>query len=218
MSFDKNEQISQFEIPDPHYFPGDLDRDQQEELLSSIREIVHHAPLFHPVMPRSGKPFSVRMTNCGALGWVSDKNGYRYQDHHPVTGKPWPNIPPSLISLWKRHVSPDILPQACLINFYDADAKMGLHQDRDEEKSAFDIPVLSISLGDDCVFRYGRTVRKGGTKALTLKSGDVVILGGETRLAYHGVTKIIPGTSTLLKGNGRVNLTLRRVTAPGTPS
>ena len=193
------------------HIPGHLDRDEQQSLLEDIRAVVVQAPLYRPEMPRSGKPFSVRMTNCGELGWVADKGGYRYQDLHPVTGAPWPPIPERLLKLWDDLTGYPGPPQACLVNFYDTGARMGLHQDRDE--SDFSAPVLSISLGDACLFRIGGTERRQPTRSFRLESGDVVILGGESRLAFHGVDRIYPTTSTLLKDGGRINLTLRRVTA-----
>ena len=154
---------------------------------------------------------SVRMTNCGPLGWVTDKErGYRYQETHPVTGAPWPPIPDQLLDLWRAVADHRDPPQACLINFYPAGARMGLHQDRDEEELS--APVVSVSLGDDCLFRIGGVRRSDPTTSLRLHSGDVVVLGGESRLAFHGVDRIYPGTSTLLKSEGRINLTLRRVT------
>lgn len=162
-------------------------------------------------MPGTGKPMSVKMTNCGALGWMTDKErGYRYQPTHPFTGKPWPPIPVELIDLWQSLAGYPKPPEACLVNFYSDDAKMGLHQDRDEND--LQAPVLSISLGNTCLFRVGGLDRKDGTGSFRLSSGDVVILGGEGRLAFHGVDRIYPGTSTLLKNGGRINLTLRRVT------
>ena len=192
------------------HIPGHLDRDEQKSLLDDIRAVVRQAPLYRPEMPRSGKPFSVRMTNCGELGWVADKSGYRYQDRHPVTGAPWPPIPERLLKLWNDLTGYAVPPQACLVNFYESSARMGLHQDRDE--SDFSAPVLSISLGDSCLFRIGGTERGQPTRSFRLESGDVVILGGESRLAFHGVDRIYPTTSTLLKDGGRINLTLRRVT------
>lgn len=191
------------------HIPGHLDRDEQQSLLEEIRAVVRQAPLYRPEMPRSGKPFSVRMTNCGDLGWVADKAGYRYQDRHPVTAAPWPAIPARLLELWEELTGDAVPPQACLVNFYDSSARMGLHQDRDE--SDFSAPVLSISLGDACLFRIGGTERGQPTRSFRLESGDVVILGGESRLAFHGVDRIYPTTSTLLKDGGRINLTLRRV-------
>jgi len=162
-------------------------------------------------MPRTGKEMSVRMTNCGSLGWVTDKElGYRYQPMHPLTGAPWPPIPDALMQLWQEVAAYSRPPEACLVNFYTQDAKMGLHQDLDE--ADFSAPVVSVSLGDDCLFRVGQTTRDGGTKSFRLKSGDVVVLGGEGRLCFHGVDRIYPSTSALLKNGGRFNLTLRRVT------
>ncbi len=151
------------------------------------------------------------MSNCGPLGWVCDKlDGYRYQRQHPVTGKNWPQIPKSLLVIWQELSSFPHPPEACLINYYNASAKMGLHQDKDEED--FDAPVVSLSLGDSCLFRIGGTKRGGTTTSFKLKSGDAVILSGASRLAFHGVDRIYPDTSSLLKNGGRINLTLRRVT------
>lgn len=193
------------------HIPGHLDILAQQSMLEDIREVVRQAPLYRPEMPRSGKPLSVRMTNCGELGWVSDKAGYRYQDHHPVTGSPWPAVPESLLRLWLELAGDRRPPQACLVNCYDDSARMGLHQDRDEQD--FSAPVLSISLGDSCLFRVGGTERTHPTRSFRLESGDIVLLGGDSRMAFHGVDRIYPGTSTLLKDGGRINLTLRRVTA-----
>ena len=194
------------------YLPDYLDRDAQKALVAEIRAVVAEAPLYVPAMPRTGRPMSVRMTNCGTLGWVTDKaRGYRYQPEHPVTAKPWPPIPARLLALWKDLAGYDQPPEACLVNSYDDTAKMGMHQDSDE--ADFSAPVLSISLGDTCLFRVGGTDRKDKAVSLKLKSGDIVLLAGKSRLAYHGVTRTYPGTSTLLKNGGRINLTLRRVTA-----
>ena len=192
-----------------HFIPSFLDPNQQTALLDEIRTIITQAPLYHPTMPRTGKPLSVRMSNCGELGWVCDKSGYRYQDKHPVTGNPWPPIPRSLLDIWQEIAAYPQPPQACLINFYDDTAKMGMHQDKDE--SDFEAPVVSLSLGDTCLFRVGGTTRGGRTSSIKLQSGDAVVLSGESRLAFHGVDKVYPDTSTLLRNGGRVNLTLRRV-------
>ena len=192
------------------YLPDHFDRAAQAALLEDIRKVVESAPLYTPAMPKTGKEMSVRMTNCGELGWVTDKErGYRYQATHPVTGNPWPPIPDMLLELWRAVADHKQPPQACLVNFYSDSAKMGLHQDRDE--SDFSAPVVSVSLGDDCLFRVGGTKRNDPTQSFRLGSGDVVVLGGEGRLAFHGVDRIYPGTSTLLKNGGRINLTLRRV-------
>ncbi len=171
------------------------------------------APLYTPAMPSTGKEMSVRMTNCGTLGWVTDKErGYRYQATHPVTGERWPPIPEMLLTLWRELSDYPHPPEACLVNFYSDTAKMGLHQDRDE--ADLDAPVVSVSLGDACLFRVGGTTRSGSTQSLRLESGDVVVLGGAGRLCFHGVDRIYPGTSDLLPKGGRINLTLRRVTRP----
>jgi DNA oxidative demethylase len=190
--------------------PGHLNRDGQTKLLAAIDEIFCSAPLFTPRMPKSGRPFTVRMTNCGPLGWVSDAGGYRYQPKHPETGRPWPAIPAMLLEIWEAVTRYPEPPEACLINFYGPTAKMGLHQDRDEDD--FAAPVVSISLGDACLFRVGGLRRGDPTKTFRLSSGDVVVLGGDARLAFHGVDRIYSGTSSLLPQGGRINLTLRRVT------
>ncbi|WP_425402375.1 alpha-ketoglutarate-dependent dioxygenase AlkB [Kaistia adipata] len=193
--------------------PSRFDRATQEDLRDAIRAVAAAAPLYRPTMPRTGKPFSVRMTNCGPLGWVSDQAGYRYQATHPVTGRPWPPIPEMLLALWEALSGYPHPPEACLVNFYEPDARMGLHQDADEAE--FAAPVLSVSLGDTCLFRLGGVDRRDPTRSFRLASGDVLLLGGAARLAYHGVDRIYPGTSTLLQQGGRINLTLRRVTRPG---
>lgn len=198
------------------YLPGYLDRPAQEALVDDIRRIVTAAPLFTPRMPKTGKPMSVRMTNCGELGWVTDKeNGYRYQARHPVTEEPWPAMPDRLIELWSGLADYPHPAQACLVNFYATGAKMGLHQDRDEEE--MQAPVLSVSLGDACLFRAGGINRDHPTVSFRLESGDVMLIGGKSRLAFHGVDRIHAGTSDLLRQGGRINLTLRRVTRPQEP-
>jgi alkylated DNA repair protein (DNA oxidative demethylase) len=195
------------------YYPQGLDARAQAALLGAIRQIIAEAPLYTPTMPRSGNPMSVKMTNAGPLGWVTDKErGYRYQATHPETGKPWPAMPQMLLDLWTALADYPPPPEACLINYYAGAAKMGLHQDRDEED--FTAPVLSVSLGDTGIFRVGGKTRKSPTQKFELKSGDVFMLGGEERLSYHGIDRILPGTSDLLEEGGRFNLTLRRVTKP----
>lgn len=192
------------------HIPGALSREEQQALVDDIRAVVAQAPLYTPAMPKTGKEMSVRMTNCGPLGWVTDKDGgYRYQPTHPVTGKPWPPMPPRVLDLWRTYAACPLEPEACLINFYSETARMGLHQDRDEAE--FSAPVLSVSLGDACLFRIGGTRREERTVSFRLETGDIVLIGGESRLAFHGVDRIYPATSTLLKNGGRINLTLRRV-------
>jgi alkylated DNA repair protein (DNA oxidative demethylase) len=194
------------------YYPGYLDRAAQERLLDDIREVVRSAPPFTPRMPRTGKPFSVRMTNCGALGWVSDVDGYRYQPTHPDTGEPWPPMPGLAHRAWDELSGYPHPPQACLVNLYGPKARMGLHQDQDEED--FEAPVLSLSLGDSGLFRFGGTERKGPTRSIQLQSGDALVFGGPSRLLFHGIDRLVSGTSSLLPNGGRINLTLRRVTRP----
>ncbi len=189
-------------------FKTALDRERQEALVADLHEVLRQAPLFRPAMPRSGKAFSVQMSNCGPLGWVSDISGYRYQETHPETGRNWPPMPDSILRLWRDFSGHDVAPDACLINFYDAQARMGPHQDRDELD--FDAPILSVSLGDSCRFRFGGETRSAPTQAMRLDSGDILAFGGPARLMFHGVDKILPGTSTLLSPPGRINLTLRR--------
>lgn len=194
------------------HWPGYLDRPAQEALAAALREVAREAPFYTPRMPRTGKPFSVRMTNCGPLGWVSDETGYRYQPTHPETGRPWPAMPAALMEAWQALAGYPHPPEACLVNFYGPGTRMSLHQDRDEED--FDAPVLSLSLGDTALFRIGGTGRRDPTVSLRLASGDALLFGGPARLAFHGIDRIMPGTSTLLREPGRINLTLRRVTRP----
>lgn len=198
--------------PGLRFLPGHLGAEEQRQLVEALRAAVAEAPLFTPVMPRTGRPFTVRMTNLGPLGWVSDRAGYRYQPTHPETGRPWPPIPGALLALWRAVSGYPHDPQACLVNFYNGGAKMGLHRDADEED--FAAPVLSVSLGDTAVFRMGGQERGGKTETLKLASGDVLVMGGASRLCYHGIDRVLSGTSSLLKDGGRINLTLRRVTKP----
>ncbi|MFC5069517.1 alpha-ketoglutarate-dependent dioxygenase AlkB family protein [Flaviflagellibacter deserti] len=198
--------------PGARYVPGFLDRSAQEKLVDDLRALLRENPLFQPRMPKTGKPFSVRMTNLGALGWVSDETGYRYQAEHPDTGRPWAAMPEVVRNTWDRLADYPHPPEACLVNWYDEGARMGLHQDRDEED--FHAPVVSLSLGDTAVFRIGGQDRKHPTRSIRLESGDAFVLGGASRLAFHGVDRVIAGSSSLLPQGGRINLTLRRVTKP----
>jgi DNA oxidative demethylase len=191
------------------YYPDYLDRPAQERLLQSLRDITKAAPLYTPRMPRTGKPFSVRMTNCGRLGWVSDVEGYRYQPTHPETREPWPAMPDKVLRAWEELSGYPQAPDACLVNFYEPSARMGMHQDKDEKE--FAAPVVSLSLGDTALFRYGGLERKDPTKSVKLRSGDAIVFGGPARLIYHGIDRLVPGTSDLLPQGGRLNLTLRRV-------
>ncbi len=199
-------------VPGFRYVAGALDLGAQTALLSAVEQVVATAPLFTSHMPRTGKPMSVRMTNCGPFGWVSDKQrGYRYQAGHLETGEPWPPIPDPLLVIWRQYSGFEGVPEACLINFYGAGTKMGSHVDMDEKEPR--APVVSVSLGDDAVFHVGGLKRSDPKTKMTLRSGDVVVLGGPARFAYHGIDKVLPGTSDLVPGGGRINLTMRRVTA-----
>ncbi len=181
---------------------------QQKQLLDDVLARLEQAPLYRPVMPGNAKPFSVEESNFGSLGWVSDKAGYRYQPTHPVTAKAWPAISPALLALWAAINAPPP-PECCLVNLYRAGARMGLHQDRDEQDVS--AAVIGVSLGDEALFRIGGAARGGRTASVVLASGDVIAFGGTARLAYHGIDRIRPGTSRLVPGGGRLSLTLRRV-------
>ncbi|NGQ91239.1 alpha-ketoglutarate-dependent dioxygenase AlkB [Rhodobacter sp. HX-7-19] len=195
------------EIRGLRYFPGLLDPDAQQSLVADLRKVVAAAPLYAPVTP-GGRPMSVRMTSAGRLGWITDARGYRYEPRHPA-GQPWPAIPPDVLALWHSLVGLPREPDCCLVNFYGEGAKMGLHQDRDE--GDFSFPVLSINLGDEALFRIGGTDRKDPTESFWLKSGDVLLMGGPARLAWHGIDRLRFRSSRLLPGGGRINLTLRVV-------
>ncbi|WP_225028114.1 alpha-ketoglutarate-dependent dioxygenase AlkB family protein [Xinfangfangia pollutisoli] len=188
-------------------WPGWLDRAAQEAMVQDLRGVVAAAPLVAPVTP-GGRQMSVRMTAAGRLGWVTDRRGYRYAPRHPQ-GMDWPPIPASVLAVWRGVTGLARDPDCCLVNFYGEGARMGLHQDKDE--GDFSFPVVSISLGDEALFRLGGVDRAEGTQSLWLRSGDVLEMGGPARLAWHGVDRIRPGTSTLLPQGGRINLTLRVV-------
>lgn len=193
------------------HYPGLLDRDAQAALAAAVLAVLDEAPAYHATMPKSGRPMSVAMSNAGRLGWYSDRDGgYRYVERHPQTGRPWPAIPAAALAVWQQVADWPDDPECCLINLYRDGAKMGLHQDRDEAEMA--APVVSISLGDTAVFRLGGTARGGPTRSLKLSSGDVLVLGRAARLAFHGIDRVLGGSSRLLPDGGRINLTLRRVT------
>ena len=188
------------------FWPEALSASGQADLLAGVLAAVEQAPFYRPVTP-GGRPFSVEMTSLGPLGWVSGRGGYRYQPTHPVTGAPWPPMPEALLALWSDLTGWPEPPDACLVNLYRGPAKMGLHQDLDEQDHS--APVLSVSLGDSAVFRIGAATG-GPTRTVRLASGDVCALTGPARLARHGIDRVIAGSSTLVPGGGRINLTLRR--------
>ncbi|MBN2907362.1 MAG: alpha-ketoglutarate-dependent dioxygenase AlkB [Rhodobacteraceae bacterium] len=188
-------------------FKGWLDGAAQQDMLEDLRGVIRAAPLIRPET-RFGRKMSVRMTSAGRYGWVSDRRGYRYAPHHPAGGA-WPPIPASVLAVWDAITGLDRRPDCCLVNYYDADARMGMHQDRDE--ADFDWPVVSVSLGDSALFRIGNIQRGGPTQSLWLDSGDVLVMGGAARLVHHGVDRLRAGSSSLLARGGRINLTLRVV-------
>jgi DNA oxidative demethylase len=198
--------------PGIRLWSGALDAGEQRSLVEDVMRRAADAPFYRPTMPRSGKPFSVEETNFGSLGWLSDTNGYRYETKHPLTQRPWPAMPELLLKLWRDATGYRAPPECCLVNLYRAGARMGLHQDRDEQ--AFDAPVLSVSLGDDALFRIGGATRRGPSVNVKLSSGDVLAFGGPARLAFHGIDRLMSGSSQLVPGGGRINLTLRRVKSP----
>ncbi len=198
-------KIAGFEI-----FKDRLTPAEQAEMVAALRAVAQAAPMRHPVT-RWGKQMSVKMTSAGRVGWISDRRGYRYEAQHP-DGMSWPDIPQKILDLWQNLTNLERQPDCCLINYYGEGARMGLHQDNDE--GDFSYPVLSVSLGDDGLFRMGGTERGGKTQSVWLSSGDVMVMGGEARLAYHGVDRIRFGSSSLLPDGGRINITLRVVADP----
>jgi len=197
-----------------------LDLAARTRLAAEVDAVLSAAPPITPSMPRTGKPFSVRMSNAGPLGWVSDRQGYRYQPTHPGTCAPWPAIPPIALAAWEALSGFPALPEACLINLYGPGARMGLHQDRDE--ADFSAPVLSLSLGAEALFRYGGLRRSDPTRSVRLRPGDALVIGGASRLIHHGIDRLYPDDGLLaenplprfLPAGGRCNLTLRRVSTP----
>lgn len=184
---------------------------QQEVMLTDLRKVIAQAPLMR-FMTAWGKPMSVRMTSAGRVGWVIERGRYRYAPEHPETGAPWPVIPDCISQVWRQIADWPTDPDCCLINWYGQGTKMGLHQDKDE--GDFLAPVVSISLGDPARFRMGTTDRNGSTESVVLNSGDVVVMGGDARLAYHGIDRVLFGEGSLLPDGGRINLTLRVVQDP----
>lgn len=200
-----------FDIRGVRVVPGALDPAAQAAILDDLRAVAAAAPLFHPET-RRGRRMSVAMTSAGRVGWVSDRRGYRYEPRHP-SGRPWPPIPDRLMALWSAHAGTPVPPDTCLVNHYGQGARMGLHQDRDE--ADLDQPVLSLSLGDEALFRVGNVAPGAPTESVWLRSGDVAVLAGAARLVHHGVDRVRHGSSRLLAGGGRINVTMRVALAPG---
>ncbi|WP_114392240.1 alpha-ketoglutarate-dependent dioxygenase AlkB family protein [Oleisolibacter albus] len=193
------------------HHPDHLDPAAQQALVRTVLTLAGEAPFSRYVMPGSGRPFSIDMTNAGPLGWVADRSGYRYAPAHPGTGRPWPPIPEALLALWRTLTGYRADPECCLINLYHgAGARLGLHRDEDEQ--TFDAPILNLSLGDTAVFRLGGPRRGDPTRSFAVTSGTAMVFGGLSRVCYHGIDRILPGSSRLVPGGGRINLTLRRVT------
>lgn len=199
-----------FRIRGVRIVPGALDEAEQRRVVEDLRAVAARAPLFHPETAR-GRKMSVRMTSAGRVGWVSDRRGYRYEPRHP-SGADWPPIPDRLMALWWARSGAAVPPDTCLVNFYGEGARMGLHQDRDEADMAQ--PVLSLSLGDEALFRIGNSERGGRTESVWLRSGDVAVLEGAARQLYHGIDRVRHGSSRLLPGGGRINVTMRVALPP----
>ncbi|MCJ2100894.1 MULTISPECIES: alpha-ketoglutarate-dependent dioxygenase AlkB [Methylobacterium] len=204
--------------PGLFHHPGYLDAAARARIADETAAILADAPWVTPRMPRTGRPFTVRMSNAGPLGWVSDIRGYRYQPAHPETGRPWPAMPPTALAAWDALVAYPAGPEACLINLYGPGSRMGLHQDRDE--ADLTVPVLSLSLGASALFRYGGLKRTDPTRSVRLSDGDALVIGGASRLIHHGVDRLYPADDlfggpaapSFLPPGSRCNLTLRRVT------
>jgi len=187
------------------FLPG-FAGDQVESLLAEIHAIAACAP-FRRMQTSGGHTMSVAMTNCGAAGWVTDRHGYRYTATDPQTGRPWPDLPESFRSLATRAAAaagyPDFIPDACLINRYEPGARMSLHQDRNEQDLA--APIVSVSLGLPATFLFGGLSRTDRPRKVVLLSGDIVVWGGPSRLAFHGIEPLAPGGVP-----HRTNLTFRK--------
>jgi DNA oxidative demethylase len=187
--------------------------DGSSPVWTHVQRVLTAAPLRHLVTP-GGFRMSVAMSNCGALGWVSDRRGYRYEAHDPLSGQPWPAMPQALQQLAAdaaaRAGYAGFQPDACLINRYAAGAKMSLHQDKDEQD--FSQPIVSVSLGLPAVFLWGGAARGDATQRLLLEHGDVLVWGGSARLNFHGVMPLKPGEHAVT-GPCRINLTFRRAAA-----
>ncbi|MFV3074649.1 alpha-ketoglutarate-dependent dioxygenase AlkB family protein [Niveispirillum fermenti] len=193
------------------FLPGHLDRAAQEALVAVVARIAEEAPFTRFVMPRTGRPFSIDMTNAGSLGWIADRQSYRYSPVQPANGRPWPAIPEPLLRLWRDLSGYAHDAECCLINHYRGEgARLSLHRDEDEED--FDAPIVNISLGDTGIFRLGGPARRDPTRSFAVESGTAMVFAGPSRMFYHGVDRLRVGSSRLLPEGGRLNLTLRRVT------
>ena len=196
--------------PGLYYQPGAVGASGQLALYAAVRDIAGIAPFTH-ARTKAGMT-SAAMTNCGTAGWWSDLKGYRYQTHRPDSVEPWPPLPAIFLETVAQAIAgtpwPDFVPDACLLNFYGEGAKMGLHQDRDEKD--FSQPIVTLSLGDDGDFLIGGSTRAERAQVLVVRSGDILIMGGDSRMRFHGIRKIYPGTSPLPELTGRISLTFRK--------
>jgi DNA oxidative demethylase len=185
-------------------------RPLEPELIPALREIVAQAPFRRMVTP-GGYQMSVAMTNCGTVGWVTDRSGYRYDGIDPESGQPWPAMPPVLMRLAREAAVEggfdDFAPDACLVNRYEPGARLSLHQDKDE--TDFAAPIVSVSLGLPATFQFGGLKRNDPVRKFALRHGDVVVWGGPSRLCYHGVPELKDGSHETF-GRMRINLTFRR--------
>ena len=186
-------------------------RSVEHDLIAALHNIVTQAPFRH-MSTRSGHQMSVAMTNCGERGWITDHTGYRYDAIDPRTGAPWPAMPPVYRDLARRAAEQggfkDFAPEACLVNRYEPGTRLSLHQDKDELD--FSAPIVSVSLGLPATFLFGGMARSDKPGRFRLVHGDVVVWGGPSRLAYHGVAPLVDGEHALL-GRQRINLTFRKV-------
>ena len=189
-----------------------LSKAVQQEILAAARAVVVQAPLFRPTMA-NGQSFNYSMTNCGELGWVADRHGYRYQQIHPETFNGFPAMPQEIenlaVAVARETGNNNFLPQSCLLNFYSKGEKLGLHQDNTEKNLS--APIISVSLGDSGIFVLGGKHRNDKTRQYIVQSGDVIVMGGESRNFFHAFKGTVPNTSNLLKNGGRLNLTIRQV-------
>ncbi len=183
---------------------------RQSELLTALHEVVAAAPFRHMTTP-GGHQMSVAMTNCGSVGWVTDRTGYRYDGNDPENAQPWPAMPRPFVELAAQAAAEagfgGFSPDACLINRYQPGARMSLHQDRDERD--FGAPIVSVSLGLPAIFLFGGLQRSDKPQRFRLEHGDVVVWGGPARLAFHGVAPLADGEHGVM-GRQRINLTFRK--------
>ncbi len=185
-------------------------RPLEGDLIAALRDIEEHAPFRHMVTP-GGHQMSVAMTNCGSLGWVTDRSGYRYDHVDPDSGRPWPAMPPPFRNLAREAAAQagfdGFSPDACLVNRYLPGARMSLHQDKDE--GDLGAPIVSVSLGLPATFLFGGLKRSDKTRRFRLEHGDIAVWGGPARLVFHGVAPLADGEQVLM-GRQRINLTFRK--------